>query len=355
MTKDYLTFNEVLKKNLKKGNFRICLSPDKKNCSNQGKGIGAHSIQNNGILSKLSVEDHVYMQREIYNYPKSKVGIMNLIERNIQRIGVNQATTFFGFCNTHDTEIFKPIESGVFTSSPQENFLFAYRAFAFEYYNKLEKEYINKSLTKEKIAPFPNLGELEKQMNLSNLLIEEMQSQSQVFIEDYKNYERKFNRIIHSNDFSEIKTLVFKLPREVSIAVNSTFFWEFDLNKKDLNYSRLFDLSQKVYPLFFNVFPENGCSYALFSVFNSDYFFFEELFEQINNLEKVYLERLINNVTLYYCMHNTVISPRLFDSFSNEEKSKLIKIIEPNLDISYQEDNRNKMSLVKKVKVNLLK
>ena len=46
------------------------------------------------------------------------------------------ATTFFGVCNKHDTEIFKPIELIPFTGATEQLFLFHYRSVLFEYYRR---------------------------------------------------------------------------------------------------------------------------------------------------------------------------------------------------------------------------
>ena len=43
----------------KKSRIKECIHPDKAHCSE--RIIGAHSIQNNKILSKISDNGHVYM------------------------------------------------------------------------------------------------------------------------------------------------------------------------------------------------------------------------------------------------------------------------------------------------------
>lgn len=51
-------------------------------------------------------------------------------------IGVNNASTFTGFCATHDNTIFRPIENEEIVFSAEQCFLFGYRALAYEKYMK---------------------------------------------------------------------------------------------------------------------------------------------------------------------------------------------------------------------------
>ncbi len=51
-------------------------------------------------------------------------------------IPVKQASAFPGFCNTHDTEIFRPIDNQPWNGSDQHKFLLVYRALCREVYAK---------------------------------------------------------------------------------------------------------------------------------------------------------------------------------------------------------------------------
>ena len=50
--------------------------------------------------------------------------------------GVQNASTFTGFCTKHDNDIFAPLEKTPFTATPEQCFLLAYRALARELYLK---------------------------------------------------------------------------------------------------------------------------------------------------------------------------------------------------------------------------
>ena len=52
-----------------------------------------------------------------------------------ERIGVSDASTFMGFCQNHDKELFKPIENGatISASNDEQMFLFLYRSICREF------------------------------------------------------------------------------------------------------------------------------------------------------------------------------------------------------------------------------
>jgi hypothetical protein len=53
-----------------------------------------------------------------------------------ERIGLNEATTFYGFCDKHDSELFRPLESGTFGFTSEQIALLGYRAICRESYQK---------------------------------------------------------------------------------------------------------------------------------------------------------------------------------------------------------------------------
>lgn len=95
-----------------------CLDPT---MSCQAPAIRAHSVQNATSLAIIAENDHVYELK-----PRIKNGEPCCM---FHRVGRNEASTFLGMCNQHDTEIFKPIDTKPLEVSDLEQlFLLAYRA-----------------------------------------------------------------------------------------------------------------------------------------------------------------------------------------------------------------------------------
>lgn len=106
-----------------------------------GMAINSHLLQRHGILSHLTVDNHLYeITREDAfkwheNYPV-----------RIQKVGLNNAISYPLFCDKHDTDIFLPIESGTIDFDDyQSQLLFSYRSVCAE----IRKKEINQLETKE--------------------------------------------------------------------------------------------------------------------------------------------------------------------------------------------------------------
>src|SRR5690606_29385655 len=97
-----------------------------------------HSIQNNGVLNQIAVDNHVYTLN--IEFAKNSL----LPQLNFESIGKNNASVFSGFCKKHDEEYFRGIEDEEFKGSPEQNYWFAFRALCFELHRRLrlKKSYV---------------------------------------------------------------------------------------------------------------------------------------------------------------------------------------------------------------------
>ncbi len=111
--------------------WKDCLHPlaSSEECST--KVIGAHTVRRSADLKKIAEEGHVY---------KLSTSPVNLFNNNgkvwPELVGIKEASTFFGFCQKHDTETFKSLEAHEFIGSPKQCFLLAYRPLLKEIYLK---------------------------------------------------------------------------------------------------------------------------------------------------------------------------------------------------------------------------
>ena len=110
----------------KSSRIKQCLYPDHSECSE--KIIGAHSIQNNKVLKKISDNGEIYM-------PCPKADNPFAIPT---KYGRKEASVFTGFCGYHDKVVFQAIEDNDFSGTAEQIFLYVYRAFAIEYHKKQE-------------------------------------------------------------------------------------------------------------------------------------------------------------------------------------------------------------------------
>ena len=113
--------------NVKFKKNRECLHPDSPDkCS--GDVIASHSVQR-AMLKRIAGEDgRIYMP---VAKPTSSFSPYLLHKR-----GIDKASAFYGFCEKHDNDMFKPIESGALQFDEQHASILAYRSLSKELHTK---------------------------------------------------------------------------------------------------------------------------------------------------------------------------------------------------------------------------
>ena len=113
-----------------------CFYPDCNNVS-----INSHILQKNGILSSLEKDRHL-MQMEINQY-RDDIHFF-------KRIGINEAFSFNCFCQEHDSELFKAIETKEIDFTVYKNLLlFTLRAIYNEKFRKIVNLKMKECLIRE--------------------------------------------------------------------------------------------------------------------------------------------------------------------------------------------------------------
>jgi len=93
--------------------------------------ISAHSIQKSGQLALIAENGHVYrLSADITTLKQSKG------TPQPKKIGVNQASTFLGFCKKHDNGLFEIIDNHPLLPDKRQIALYAYRSICREFFVK---------------------------------------------------------------------------------------------------------------------------------------------------------------------------------------------------------------------------
>jgi hypothetical protein len=290
----------TLKKLMKKSQIKQCLHPNTNACS--GPIVNAHSIQNNGILNTLSVKNHVLMF-------KSNITDEGAVP-SITEVGKNKATTFLGFCNFHDTNTFLPIENVPYTKTLEQNFLFAYRAYAFEAHKKLEQ-----------LSRFQNMIATNPEL-LSYELVVLYYRNIQLGIKDFEANKCLFVDGLVNNKFSDVSTKCYEFDVDAKIAVCSGYFLEYDLESNALNKQIHRGVYKRAKYIFVNVFPQDSKTFVLISCLTCDQSEYNGLFNQIDNLtdfeKKMFFSRLI-----IFFSENFVVSKQKWSKFSQHQQKQI--------------------------------
>ncbi len=268
---------EVMKRGIDKSKF--CWHPEASptNCNVDSKGriiiSAAHSIQNNGVLSKIVENGHV-MSYVLYKG-----------EFDGKELGKNHASIFWGFCNKHDA-IFKPIEIQPYTQTLEQNFLFAYRGFVVSSHKMIE------------VSTWMNFGE---------------QSDN-----DIKENKQIFDNAILTKDYSVIETEVFELSAFYPIAVSSAFYLDYDFQGNPIPHS-----DERMEDVFVTLYPVENKTYFLLSYFTQDKHLYGNLGNQLrdrNNLK--------SDITMLIAAHteNVYFNPVYYKTFI-EKYEKTLELI----------------------------
>ena len=111
----------TLRKEFKK---KECLYPKGHPHECSKKIIAAHSIQKSKVLQSISNESN-----DVMTFYQSE-------EEKLRYVGWKQASTFNGFCGKHYKQIFSVIEDRKIEPTNEQIFIFGYRAFCHELYQK---------------------------------------------------------------------------------------------------------------------------------------------------------------------------------------------------------------------------
>ncbi|WP_051959916.1 hypothetical protein [Sphingobacterium sp. ML3W] len=276
-------FSIIIRELLRRGQEKSkkCWHPEacSSSCNVDGSGqiivSAAHSIQNNGVLSKIAKDGHVT------TFSREEVGFKG------KDVGKKLASIFWGFCNHHDA-MFRPIEIINYTGTSEQNFLYAYRAFVIICHKKIEASH------------FHNFG-----------------SQSENDIIENKNI---FDRAILDKDYDAIITHVIELPLFYPIAVSSGFYLDFDFEGNSILHSE-----NRMENIYITVFPDNGKTYCLLSYLKEDENLYQELASQLqsrNNFK--------SDLTVLLAAHveNIYFEPIYFETFIACQAESILKVFQ---------------------------
>jgi len=154
---DSSEYHKIYSEIKKQSEIKECFYHNKNECL--GKIKNAHSISRSGRLDLI--KGLVNKNEKVYSLSEISISENN-ISKSVKAIGWGQAaSTFFGFCDDHDTKIFLPIENdNEFNNSIEHCFLHSYRSFAYSYH-LLRKTY----KMAENVVKDPKLQELLEALN----------------------------------------------------------------------------------------------------------------------------------------------------------------------------------------------
>ncbi|MBN4054205.1 hypothetical protein JYT87_00685 [Nitrospira defluvii] len=281
--------------------------------------IQAHSIQGSFIIDRLAQDGHVYM----FSLDYSGGGL--------SLVGRNRASTFTGFCQNHDSTLFREVDfdgkRNFNLDSKRQICLLSLRAVAREYWLKLNTYKMTHHLMK--IAAERDLEAARTLLNFPSLdekLLMNGKNYYKWFLTGTKESTARLERIYSSlsvqlqrNRFHLMRCHVFNLKGEPTLAVASGFAPEFDLQGRHIN---SMNLENDPTDVVLNIFPSDSGTIVLFSYHRRHDPVLEPFFNQIKNLDENELKKLISKIVVMHC-ENLILAPQFVDTLPPNKRGTL--------------------------------
>jgi hypothetical protein len=273
-----------------------CLEPSE-TCANPA--IRAHSVQNSAVMDLLHRAGHV----KVLTHDHHNADSYELIWRDVGR---NLATTFEGFCSTHDAALFAPIDTQPLDlTDRQQLFLYGYRAVARELHALMEATARTQILYQQRIEARIDRGNEPEPAGI--LALEHGMNM-------YSTYEYKtvLDQAFLESDLEILSHEIVRLTPQAPAIAASVFF--------DLDTRRYQEEPPRAA---LNILPVSTAeTVAIFSFTDADAKPVREYIGDILGSNGDYQKYLISRMLLLHA-ENFVVSPSLFDTWSEAKRTMI--------------------------------
>ncbi len=277
--------------------FGRCLEPTTQ-CDQPA--IRAHSIQNRQTIALLEQDNHVLAWQPRFSQAGPDIAL--------RRIGRNDASTFAGFCNPHDTELFRPLDTKPLDGADREQlFLLAYRGITCELHAILTGVVQLQNLYTARVergADFRDSSSSAGQKAAEQMLLSWATWRYRHSYYDEQLLRRSFDGVEHD---------VIDLNDQVPCVAASSF-----ITVKDA------PLNEELIGVAINILPVSETrTVAAFSYAKKDQGSVRAALDRIlgstGDVQKYELSKLVLSR-----ISNVLISPRHFDHWGEERKEKIV-------------------------------
>lgn len=297
-------FNRHALEAKKNGTIKECFHHNKEEC--KGKIKQAHSIQKNGRLS--IIESEVNKNLSVYSFTNFKSDEKNVISELLP-IGKKDASTFFGFCDYHDTNLFSPIENFVFDGSNKHLFLHSYRSFAHSYHKK-----------KEEFKYWDNFEKTSFNPIISSQIQSSMMWGNKIALTQLEKNKEFLDEAIDKENWDSLEYLFYEKEGLYPFAVSSQMSPKVTYYNKNMNNHESSEIPYEKPIITF--LPDKTSTIAIVAVFP-----FEKksltLIEELDKLIDFKLEKAITSLIIANC-ENTFFSPLFWNNLSRKEQRLLL-------------------------------
>lgn len=302
--------DSVLHKELNRFNtYKKCSASTIFNDKCSKKIIKAHSVSKSSSLKEIAVDGHVLT---FFMAQRNKD---NTVLEPIP-VGVNKASTFNGFCETHDKKLFSPFEDNHFDLSSYHCFLIVYRT--------VSRELFVKESCK---GAFGLVKEMDKGKDtLEQMYIQDryqhFNGSNNLTIGDLKYIKNSLEKALSSKNYDKLEHVIIKLetpPKVMASAIGGMHF--------GFDGSIIQEISNdpKCIPdyLSINSFSSNGKGYIVLSWLN------EHRASNIKPIKTLMCSNSISDSLLMLIIsqtENVYLAPQWWEKLTDQKKLNLTKL-----------------------------
>ncbi|EOC1299016.1 SEC-C domain-containing protein [Cronobacter dublinensis] len=291
----------------KNNNVKYCSTPEHLHNECTKKMIKAHTISKSSSLKSIAQDGHVMGIKPSFSSLDQNNGCLKF-----ERIGINSASTFTGFCSKHDAEIFSPIENQAFTPTKENCFLLSYRPVSREFYTKRNNSSTAELLKKMDQGLHEGL-QLEVQM-----IAQLFNSGVDMALNDLDTLKSGMDEILSKKLFNEMSHYVFELNSIPLLNASASIFPDIDFNGNEIQDL----LKPNANAIIFNCFASDEKGYFIFSWLNEQESIARKFIETLIN--KPDIEDRLVAFLFSYC-ENTFCSPLWWESLDFNAKEDIEK------------------------------
>jgi hypothetical protein len=200
-----------------------CSYPDKASDPCSSIITNAHTIQKKGGIAAIARAGHVLSVK-----PTMKDMIDSEGKPSPRKIGVNKASVFPGFCNKHDTSLFRPIEGKSLPLNKDTAFLLSYRAIAYERFAKeAQVRGIPAHREMDRGKSFFHQRHIQTYLNVFGNGLE-------IGRRDTDRWKAQFDAKLLSGDRDDFHFMAVRFDNVIPIVASGAFHPEFDLQGNPL-------------------------------------------------------------------------------------------------------------------------
>ncbi|WP_434339257.1 YecA family protein [Motilimonas cestriensis] len=305
--------SEAIKASNKINSRECCMIPSELSHECTNKIINAHTVSKSGSLAAIADNTNHVMGL--------KISLPNLLKGRgklrPEPVGINQASTFKGFCSYHDNSLFSCVEDQEFVCSEEQCFALAYRSVAKEMYAKQNSTEVNDFLRDaDKGKGSFNQFTIQQFVTLNGL-------GAAAAVKDLSMLKGELDKQLIGGKSSELCHLVFQSDTPPPVMVSSILAPTIDFNGNTIQ--DLGDLSVVPDQVCFNSFASDGKGYVVFSWLKSA----EISTDFINTLLAVEPSKQFHALVRFFFGYaeNTFFSKNWWQGLSKIAQSKVQSLI----------------------------